>query len=59
MRAVVNRLHELEIPPRHSEKKVWNTSTLTHMLRNETYIGTMHFNKGMAVVPLNPLKHEK
>lgn len=59
MRAVVKRLLELGIPPRKSKKKTWNTSTLVHMLRNETYIGTMHFNKGTAIVPINPLKHEK
>lgn len=59
MRSVVKRLLAMGIPPRKSKRKVWNTSTLVNLLRNETYIGTAYFNKSLAIVPINPLKHEK
>ncbi|MCL6096065.1 MAG: recombinase family protein [Patescibacteria group bacterium] len=59
MREVVRRLQELKIAPRKSKKKVWNTSTLVNLLRNETYIGKAHYHKSYAVVPEKPLKQEK
>ena len=59
IRKVVKRLQERQIRPRKSARGVWNTSTITTMLRNETYIGKAHFNKSYAVVPKNPIKTEK
>src|SRR3989344_2968054 len=59
VRKVIKRLQELDIPPRKSKRGVWNTSTLTTLFRNETYIGIAHYNRSVAVVPDNPLKQEK
>lgn len=56
LRAVVRRLQELSIPPRRSKRGVWNTSTLSHLLRNRTYIGEGHYGASHSVVPVNPLK---
>ena len=59
IRKVVRRLQELDIKPRKSIRGVWNTSTLTTMLRNETYIGHAHYLKSEAIEPKHPIKHEK
>ncbi len=59
IRRVVLQLQELGIMPRKSKRGVWNTSTLTTMLRNETYIGLGHWGSSYSVVPENPLKIEK
>lgn len=58
IRALVKRLQELSIPPRKSKRGVWNTSTLSTLLRNKTYIGEGHFGASYATVPVNPLKKE-
>lgn len=59
MRETVRRLQELAITPRRSKRGVWNTSTLTNLLRNETYIGNAYYNKSTAVIPEKPLKQVK
>lgn len=59
LRETVRRLQELGITPRKSKRGVWNTSTLTNLLRNETYIGNAHYNKSTAVIPEKPLKQVK
>lgn len=59
LRAVVRRLQELGICPRKSKRGVWNTSTLSTMLRNKTYIGEAHWGASYAVVPENPIKKEQ
>jgi len=59
IRAVVRRLQELGIKPRRSKRGVWNTSTLTTILRNKAYIGEAHWGSSYAVVPKNPIKIEK
>jgi site-specific DNA recombinase len=58
LRKVVTRLKELEIKPRKSARGVWNTSTLSKLFRNKTYIGEGHFGASYAVVPTNPLKKD-
>lgn len=58
VRAVVRRLQELGIRPRKSKKGIWNTSTLSTLLKNKTYIGEGHFGASYAVVPERPLKKE-
>lgn len=58
LRGIVKRLQELGIPPRKSKRGVWNTSTLSTLLRNQTYIGTGHYGASYAMVPINPLKKE-
>lgn len=59
LRSVVRKLQELDIKPRRSKRGVWNTSTLSTLFRNEAYIGSAHWGSSYAVVPENPLKHEK
>ncbi len=59
IRQVIKRLYELGISPRKSRKKTWSTSTLSRLLRDETYIGTTYYNKRYAVIPENPIKTEK
>ena len=59
LRAVVRRLQERGICPRKSKRGVWNTSTLSAMLRNKTYIGIAHWGASYAVIPENPTKKEK
>ena len=56
LRQVVRRLHEQGIRPRRSERGVWNTSTLSTLLRNSVYIGEAHWGSSHAVVPKHPLK---
>ncbi|MDP2927157.1 MAG: recombinase family protein, partial [bacterium] len=58
-RKVVKRLQELGIKPRKSKRGVWNTSTLTTMLRNRAYIGEARWGSSYAVVPENPTNREK
>lgn len=59
LRAVVRKLQKLGIKPKRSKRGVWNTSTLTTLLRNETYIGVAHWGTSYATVPLNPTKNNK
>jgi len=54
IRQVIKRLQELRISPRWSERAVWSTSTLGHLLRNRTYIGEAHYAGSYRVVPENP-----
>ncbi|MFA6130499.1 MAG: recombinase family protein [Candidatus Omnitrophota bacterium] len=58
LRSVVKRLHEFGILPRKSKRGVWNTSTLTSLLRNKTYIGEARYGSSYSVVPENPLKKD-
>ena len=50
LRQVVRRLQEQGIRPRRSERGVWNTSTLSTLLRNSVYIGEAHWGSSHAVV---------
>ncbi len=59
IRGVVKKLQELKIGPRKSKRGVWNTSTLSHLLRNKTYIGEAYYGKSCAVVPERPFNVEK
>ena len=56
LRQVVRRLQEQGIRPRRSERGVWNTSTLSTLLRNSVYIGEAHWGSSHSVVPKHPLK---
>ncbi len=56
IRKVVRKLQELAIKPQRSKRGVWNTSTLTTLLRNKTYIGEAHWGSSYSVVPEKPLK---
>lgn len=58
-RQVIKCLYDEKIFPRKSQRKVWNSSTLTTLLRNETYIGIAYYNRSNCVVPEHPIKDEK
>lgn len=58
LRQVVRRLQEMKIQPRKSARGVWNTSTLSTLLRNAAYIGEAHWGSSYAVVPERPLKKD-
>jgi len=59
LRAIVRKLQELAIKPRRSKRGVWNTSTLSTLLRHKAYIGEAHWGSSYAVVPENPTNKEK
>ncbi|MFH1866995.1 MAG: recombinase family protein [Patescibacteria group bacterium] len=59
LRAIVRKLQQLGIRPRNSKRGVWNTSTLSTMLRHRGYIGEAHWGASYAVVPEKPLKNDK
>jgi site-specific DNA recombinase len=59
IRRVIKRLQDEGIKPRKSTKGVWNNSTLSRLLNNESYIGTTYYNKSYAVEPERPLKDIK
>lgn len=59
IRGVVRKLQELGIKPRKSKRGVWNTSTLSTLLRNTTFIGDAHYGRSYAVIPENPFKVER
>lgn len=56
IRKIASRLHDSGIPPRKSKRGVWNTSTLTTLLKNRTYVGEAHYGASCAIVPKNPAK---
>lgn len=58
IRALVLKLQENNILPRKSKRGVWNTSTLSTLLRNRTYIGEGHFGATIAIIPIKPIKKE-
>jgi site-specific DNA recombinase len=58
-RQVIKKLYDEKISPRKGKREVWNSSTLTTLLRNETYIGIAYYYRSMSVIPENPLKDEK
>jgi site-specific DNA recombinase len=58
LRQVVRRLQAMNIRPRKSARGVWNTSTLSTLLRNGAYIGQAHWGSSYAVSPERPLKND-
>jgi site-specific DNA recombinase len=58
LRQVVRRLQQAGIRPRKSARGVWNTSTLSTLLRNTAYIGEAHWGSSYAVAPENPTKKD-
>lgn len=55
IRQVIVRLYERKILPRKSKNGYWSTSTLSRLLRDESYIGTTYYNKRIAIEPTNPV----
>lgn len=58
IRQVILRLYEQRILPRKNKKGYWSTSTLSRLLRDETYIGKTYFNKRVAVEAITPRKKD-
>ncbi len=54
LRKVILKLKDQGVKPRKSLRGVWNTSTLSTLIRNKTYIGEGHFGATVSVVPVNP-----
>lgn len=59
MRKVVMRLYELGIKPPKEKKDSWAKSSIARMLNRQDYIGKSFYNRMEAVVPRNPMNHEK
>lgn len=59
LRGVIKRFQERGVYPRKSKRGVWSTSTLSTLLRNQTYIGKAHWGTSFAVVPEKPLREQK
>jgi len=59
IRKIIKELQRLGIKSRKSKRGVWNTSTLSTLLRNETYIGKAYYNRSTAVMPKTPISTEK
>jgi len=59
LRGVIKRLKELGIKPRKSNRKVWNNSTLSTLIRNRTLMGKAYWGRTYAVEPINPIKKDK
>ncbi len=59
LRTIVRKLYELGLKPRVSKRGVWNTSTLSTMLRNKAYIGEARWGSSYAVVPENPINTDR
>ncbi|MCK1481011.1 recombinase family protein [Bradyrhizobium sp. 197] len=58
LRKVVRKLQGLGIKPRRSKRGVWNTSTLSTLLRHKGYIGEAHWGASYAVAPQHPIKQD-
>lgn len=53
MRGVIKRLHEKGVRPSKGGEK-WATSTLSRLIRDETYFGRTYYNKTYSLAPRNP-----
>ncbi|OGG49369.1 hypothetical protein A3C18_01065 [Candidatus Kaiserbacteria bacterium RIFCSPHIGHO2_02_FULL_54_11b] len=58
IRKVIKRLQEMNIKPRKNSNGVWGTTTLSTMLKRETYIGQAYFGASIAIVPQKPWKKD-
>jgi site-specific DNA recombinase len=58
VRQIIRRLHESGIRPQESKRGTWQTSTISNLLRNTTYIGEARWGARRAVVPEKPLKKD-
>ena len=59
LRKVVKRLQEQGIKPRKNKDGVWGTTTLSTMLKRETYIGQAYYGMSTAVTPKKPWKKDE
>jgi len=49
----------MDIKPRKNKDGVWSTTTLSTMLKRETYIGQAYFSTSIAIVPTKPWKKDE
>ena len=59
MREIIRRLAADQVPPPSGRDRLWSTSTLSKLLRNEAYIGRVYFNRTEAVPDPRPGKRNK
>ncbi len=59
LREIIRRLAADQIPPPAGRDRLWSTSTLSKLLRNEAYIGRVYFNRTEAVPDPRPGKRSK
>ena len=54
LREIIRRLAADQVPPPAGRDRLWRTSTLSKLLRNEAYIGRVYFNRTEAVPDPRP-----
>jgi DNA invertase Pin-like site-specific DNA recombinase len=59
LREIIRRLAADAVPPPTSPGRLWSTSTLSKLLRNEAYIGRVYFNRTEAVPDPRPGRRSK
>jgi site-specific DNA recombinase len=59
LREIVRRLAADGVPPPTGSRRIWGTSTLSRLLRNEAYIGRVYFNRTEAVPDPRPGRRSK
>ena len=57
---IIRRLYDKGIPPRKGKSPFWSKSSVTRILRCESYFtGVIYYNKSEAVVAKKPIKNTK
>lgn len=59
IKKVIRKLYELGIKPRHSQRGVWSSSTISRLLRHGAYIGQAHWGSTYGVVPEKPVNKQR
>src|SRR4051794_2176250 len=59
LREIIRRLAADQVPPPAGRDRLWSTSTLSKLLRNEAYLGRVYFNRTEAVPDPRPGKRSK
>jgi len=59
LREIIRRLAADAVPPPTGRGRLWSTSTLSKLLRNEAYIGRVYFNRTEAVPDPRPGRRSK
>lgn len=54
IKKIIRHLQEQGIKPKYSTRGLWSSSTISRMLRNETYTGKAHWGSTYGVLPKNP-----
>jgi site-specific DNA recombinase len=59
LREIIRRLAADNVPPPAGRDRLWSTSTLSKLLRNEAYIGRVYFNRTETVPDRRPGRRSK